>query len=156
MPTRDIMKNIAALLQRIEAGHYVPKELEMINFEEWLREQEEEERRRQERRREEEAARPTFGSYCRLSASDFPLAEELKQQEMQMLIDAFNRMASSWNYILQLPSELPNHLKYKLTIKFLNEKTPLLEGDGFLVLDHCCCTPLECIYKEYCHCLNYR
>ncbi len=95
----------------------------------------------------------TFGYYCGLNAVDFPPAEQFTEGEMKLVLKAFNRMMFSWNLDISLPDTLPVALAYKMTIDTLNSKTHIVNS-GMMGFDFCTGYAPECIFKEYCPCLE--
>lgn len=95
----------------------------------------------------------TFGYYCGLNAVDFPPAEQFTEAEMKHVLKAFNHMMFSWNLDITLPDTLPVALAYKMTIDTLNSKTNIVDS-GMMGFDFCTGYAPECIFKEYCPCLE--
>ena len=95
----------------------------------------------------------TFGDYCGLKVEDFPPAEQLSEQDMAVVRNAFKKMMFSWNLDIDLPNELPMSLAYTMTVDTLDQKTAIV-NDGFMSFDYCSGSPEECVFKEYCTCLK--
>jgi hypothetical protein len=96
----------------------------------------------------------SFGDYCGLQVSDFPPAEQLTEDDMRIIIKAFEKMSTSWNIGFSFPETLPTDLHYKIMVNTLSEKT-MLTKFGFVTFDYCSGSPDECIFGEYCNCLQY-
>jgi hypothetical protein len=95
----------------------------------------------------------TFGHYCGLEAINFPPPEQLTDAEMKHVIQAFNQMMFSWNLDISLPEKLPISIAYKMTVDTLNSKTAIVNS-GFMGFDFCTGYAPDCIFKEYCPCLE--
>jgi hypothetical protein len=95
-----------------------------------------------------------FGDYCGLKISDFPPAEQLSENDMQIIINAFEKMSFTWNIDFSFPETLPTHLHYTILINTLSEKT-MITNHGYVTFDYCSGNPDGCIFGEYCNCLKY-
>lgn len=113
-------------------------EEEMAEIEEWI---------------EGKEADFTFGYYCGLDAANFPPAEQLTDEEMQVVMYAFRQMMASWNLDISLPESLPLPIAYAMTIDTLNTKTAIVNS-GTMCFDFCTGYAPDCIFKEYCPCLR--
>ncbi len=96
----------------------------------------------------------SFGDYCGLKVTDFPPAEQLTVEDMQIIIEAFEKMSFTWNIGFSIPKTLPTYLHYKIMVNTLSEKT-MLTKYGFVTFDYCSGCPEGCIFGEYCNCLKY-
>jgi len=102
----------------------------------------------------------SFSHHCGIYAADFPLPEQLTEQEMNILVKALVDMMISWNISVDLPKDLPSHRAYKLTVGVLNKKLAIL-NQGIVGVDFCTGEPQGCELEEYCPCskgdtYNYR
>ncbi len=95
----------------------------------------------------------TFSYYCGLNAIDFPPPEQFTEAEMKQVIKAFNWTMFSWNLDIHLPDALPVPIAYKITIDTLNSKTNIVNS-GMIGFDFCTGYAPDCIFKEYCPCLE--
>lgn len=102
---------------------------------------------------EGEEAEHTFGYYCGLAAVNFPPPEQLTGDELKTVIEAFGHMMFSWNLDISLPEKLPLPIAYAMTIDTLNSKTSI-PNSGFMGFDFCTGYAPDCIFKEYCPCLE--
>jgi len=98
--------------------------------------------------------RHTFGYHCGLEAVNFPPAEQLTDEDMAVVCEAFEKMMYTWNLTIDLPKTLPQHLKYFFIIKTLDEETTIVSS-GFMTFDYCNGDAPSCIFKEFCSCLKY-
>ena len=96
----------------------------------------------------------TFGYYCGLQAENFPPAEQLTVHEIERVNEAFKRMMRTYNLDVDFPEALPCSITYSMLTSILNEKT-FIPKDGFVNFDYCSGYAPECIFKEYCSCLEY-
>jgi hypothetical protein len=96
----------------------------------------------------------TFGDYCGLRASDFPPAEQLSEQDMQWVIDAFKIMSYTWNLDFSFPDTLPTPLYYTFMVETLDEETWIV-NTGFFSFDYCTGNKEGCKFEAYCSCLKY-
>lgn len=98
-------------------------------------------------------AEQTLGYYCGLKAEAFPPCDQLSDEEIRKVCDAFTVMLNSWGFDLDLPDELPLHRKYELMTGLLDhECTPF--NTGRFVFDFCTGYAPDCKLKEYCPCLE--
>lgn len=98
-------------------------------------------------------AEHTFGYYCGMETIDFPPSEQLTEEEMKLVCEAFSKMMFSWNITIDLPEDLPVDRAYKMIVETLNTKTTIV-SQGFIGFDYCTGDPTECELKEYCSCLK--
>ncbi|MES2773353.1 MAG: hypothetical protein V4722_04170 [Bacteroidota bacterium] len=101
-----------------------------------------------------EEAPHTFGYWCGLKAEDFVPAEQLTDKEMRQLCKAMEHLMFTWNLDISLPEKLPTHLRYRFIVNTLNEKT-FIPASGFMGFDYCSGYAPDCVFKEYCACLEY-
>lgn len=95
----------------------------------------------------------TFGYYCGLEADNFPPPEQLKEEEMRSVMDAFEKMMLTWNLMFDLPESLPTSFAYSLMVNSLNRETSIVNS-GCIHLDFCSGYAPDCELKEYCPCLK--
>jgi len=76
----------------------------------------------------------TFGFYCGLEAFNFPPPEQLTDDELKTVIEAFRHMMTSWNLDISMPESLPLPLAYTLAIDTLNTKTSI-PNSGFITFE---------------------
>lgn len=95
----------------------------------------------------------TFGYYCGLDAANFPPPEQLSLQDMKKVCKAFREMMFSWNLDIDLPEKLPLPIAYKMMVDTLNTKTTIV-SIGTIGFDFCTGYAPDCIFKEYCPCLE--
>jgi hypothetical protein len=98
-------------------------------------------------------AEHTLGYYCGLEAEVFPSHDQLSEEEIHKICDAFTGMLNSWGFYMDLPDGLPLHRKYELMVGLLDhECTPL--NSGMFVFDFCTGYAPGCELKEHCPCLK--
>ena len=97
---------------------------------------------------------PSLGYKCGLTPEQFPPPEKLTTQQMKKIIEAFQKMLTTWNLKVDFPSKLPISRAYPLMITVLEKEAWYLPG-GTLVFDFCTGYAPECVMKEYCPCLKY-
>ncbi|SMO56931.1 hypothetical protein [Gracilimonas mengyeensis] len=138
---------LSHLLADIQAAHRVnspEEELESDSLEEHFREVE---------RWLSGDAEHTLSYHCGLKAAAFPPHDQLTEEEIQKICDAFTAMLNSWGFHVDLPDELPLHRKYQLMVGLLDhECTPV--HTGMFVFDFCTGYAPGCKLKEYCPCLK--
>ena len=96
----------------------------------------------------------TFGEICGLKVSDFPPAEQLTEEDMQIIINAFKKMSATWNHNFSFPETLPTQIFYKIMVDTLDEKTWIVNS-GTVSFDYCSGNPDGCKFGEYCSCWKY-
>jgi len=96
----------------------------------------------------------SFGYYCGLNPAQFPPSAQLSNEEMALVNKALRKMMFTWNLDASFPSDLPIPFTYDLLVKTLNEKTSI-PNSGFMCFDYCSGYAPDCIFKEYCSCLQY-
>ncbi|HEU5364693.1 MAG TPA: hypothetical protein VFU62_04155 [Hanamia sp.] len=62
-------------------------------------------------------------------------------------------MMYTWNLNVDFPENLPAAFAYKVTVDTLNMKTDIVNS-GFVTFDFCSGYAPDCIFKEYCPCLE--
>ncbi|MEJ7778571.1 MAG: hypothetical protein WKF68_03185 [Daejeonella sp.] len=95
----------------------------------------------------------TFGYYFGLETIHFPPADQLSHDDMQQVCEAFRRMMFSWNMTIDLPEPLPLPIAYKMMVDILDTKTEIVNS-GTIGFDFCTGNAPDCIFKEYCPCLE--
>ena len=96
----------------------------------------------------------SFGYYCGLEMINFPPTEQLTEGEMKLVCDAFKKMMFSWNIDISLPEKLPMPIAYKMMVDTLGSKTEIVNF-GFIGFDYCTGYAPECVFAEYCPCLEF-
>lgn len=95
----------------------------------------------------------TFGYYCGLETIDFPPPDQLTNEDIQQVCEAFRKMMFSWNIDIDLPERLPLPIAYKIMVGTLDTKTEIVNS-GIMSFDFCTGFAPDCIFKEYCPCLK--
>ena len=96
----------------------------------------------------------TFGYYCGLQPENFPPPEQLTIEEIEMVNEALRHMMFTWNHSADFPKNLPATRAYSMPVDTLNEKT-FIPRDGFVGFDYCSGYAPDCVFKEYCSCLEF-
>ena len=96
----------------------------------------------------------TFGYYCGLQSIDFPPPEQLDNDDLKKVCEAFKKMMLTYNLSIELPDNLPAPFAYTLMVDTLNTKTSI-PTVGMITFDFCTGYAPECILKSYCPCLKY-
>ena len=96
----------------------------------------------------------TFGDYCGLKSESFPPPDQLTEGEMKKVCRALRKMVASWNHGDDFPDQLPVPLTYKFLIETLDKGT-FIPSSGFITFDYCSGYAPECVFKEYCTCLQF-
>lgn len=94
---------------------------------------------------------PGFGDYCGLDPENFPPAEQLNEEEMRIVLIAFDKMMLTWNHKLILPENFPINRAYILMVSALSEPTTI-PLKGFHHIDFCIYYAPDCELKEFCFC----
>ena len=95
----------------------------------------------------------TFGYYCGLEAVNFPPPEQFTDEEITLVCNAFEDLLFTWNSGTEFPEKLPIALRYKFMVNILDEGfTPV--NSGSMTFDFCSGYAPDCIFKEYCSCLE--
>ena len=97
---------------------------------------------------------PALGHQCNLSLEQFPPVEMLSEDEMKIIMIAFQEMLTTWNMEADFPLGLPVSRAYPLLINLLNEAAWYIPG-GTFHFDFCTGYAPECELKEYCPCLEF-
>ena|SRR5690606_13599658 len=95
----------------------------------------------------------TFGYFCGLDPVNFPPTHQLSLKDIKLVCQAFQEMMFSWNLEIDLPEQLPLPITYKMMVNSLNTKTEIVDS-GFLTIDSCTGYAPDCIFKEFCPCLD--
>jgi hypothetical protein len=96
----------------------------------------------------------TFGDYCGLDPANFPPPQQLTHQEITTVVEAFKQMMHTYNLGIDLPENLPLEWGYSVVVDTLNKRTNIPRS-GFGSIDFCTGYAPDCIFKEYCSCLEY-
>lgn len=96
----------------------------------------------------------TFGFYCGLEMINFPPPEQLTKKEMKLVCEAFKKMMFSWNIDISLPEKLPLFMAYKMMVDTLGTPTQIVNC-GTIGFDFCTGYAPDCVFKEYCPCLEF-
>lgn len=96
----------------------------------------------------------TFGYHCGLKSENFPPREQLTEEEMKLIRKEFERMMYSWNVYIDLPKKLPVNIAFKMIVDTLDSNI-MIVNSGFTGFDFCTGNAPDCIFKEYCPCLEY-
>ena len=96
----------------------------------------------------------TFGHYCGLDSEIFPPSEQLTDEEMISIRKSFEKMMYTWNLGIDLPEKLPVAFAYKMIVDTLDTKTTIVNS-GQMSFDFCSGNAPDCVFKEYCPCLEY-
>ncbi|MBS1749266.1 MAG: hypothetical protein JST63_05140 [Bacteroidetes bacterium] len=94
-----------------------------------------------------------FSHYCGLTTESFPPAQQLTDEEMNIIIAAFTKMMDSWNLSVDLPRHLPISFAYELMVGLLNRETVIADS-GCYCFDFCTGYAPDCELKDYCPCLK--
>ena len=95
----------------------------------------------------------TFGYFCGLESVNFPPTHQLSLQDIKLVCQAFQQMMFSWNLEIDMPEKLPLPIAYKMMVKSLDAKTEIVDN-GVVTLDSCTGYAPDCIFKEFCPCLD--
>ncbi|HTN08488.1 hypothetical protein [Agriterribacter sp.] len=95
----------------------------------------------------------TFGYYCGLHPESFPPVDQLSDEEMKMIRNAFEKMMYTLNHGIDLPESLPAAFAYKIIVDSLDWKANIVNS-GFMSFDFCSGYAPDCIFKAYCSCLK--
>lgn len=96
----------------------------------------------------------TFSYYCGLEAANFPPPEQLSLDDMKMVCEVFRKMMVSWNLDIHFPENLPVPMAYRITVDMLNSEADI-PNSGTMNFDFCTGYALDCVFKEYCPCLEF-
>lgn len=96
----------------------------------------------------------TFGYYCGLQSINFPPPEQLENEDLKTVCDAFKKMMLTYNLSIDLPDNLPLPFAYSLIVDTLNTKTNIPKM-GMITFDFCSGYAPECDLKSYCPCLKF-
>ena len=98
-------------------------------------------------------AEQTLGYFTGLEKDAFPPYNQLSDDEVKKVCDAFTAMLNSWNVGLDIPDDLPLDRQYELMVGLLDhEFTPF--HSGMFIFDFCTGYAPGCELKEYCPCLE--
>lgn len=102
----------------------------------------------------EDEPKHTFGDYCGLKLGDFPPAEQLSNEDLKLVCEAFKHLLFTWNSGIDLPDKLPLPLRYQFMVNTLDEGFTLVSS-GFMDFDYCSGYAPDCVFGKYCSCLQY-
>lgn len=98
-------------------------------------------------------AKQTLSYHCGLKTEAFPPHDQLRDDDVGKICNAFMAMLNSWRFDLDLPDELPLHRKYELLVGLLDHECTLV-NTGRFVFDFCTGYAPGCKLREYCPCLD--
>jgi len=101
----------------------------------------------------ESESSPTFGQTIGLSMSQFPPAEKLSPEQMEVLYTQFVGLLYSYNVTTDIPDGLSVEKKYSLIISILNESLFLSEI-GHTGWEFCTYESTKCPFGEDCMCIE--
>lgn len=101
-----------------------------------------------------EEPKHTFGYYCGLEAIDFPPSDQFTCNEIKQVYQAFEKLLYSWNASIDLPEKLPLPLRYEFMVNTLAEGFTVI-NNGIMHFDYCNGYAPDCVFKEYCSCLEF-
>ncbi len=96
----------------------------------------------------------SFGYYCGLEPENFPPAEQLTDEEMTLVRQAFEKMMFTWNIGISLPEKLPAALAYTIIVGSLHMKIDIASS-GQMHFDFCTGYAPDCVFKQHCPCLEF-
>lgn len=90
-----------------------------------------------------------------LHNEDFPPSEQLTEEDMESVLQAFAQMLKTWNATIHYPEKMPCKARYEFLLNHALETEFTPVQYGHIGLDFCTgCAP-DCEWGEYCTCLEY-
>jgi len=96
---------------------------------------------------------PILSIQCGLTTEQFPPEEQLEDEEIQQIIDAFDKMLQSRNIIMDMPERVPPRRAYPIIVNLLHKEAWYFPT-GTLHFDFCTGYAPGCELGEYCSCLE--
>lgn len=96
---------------------------------------------------------PNLGVQCGLTVEQFPPEEQLEDEEIRGIIDAFVEMLQTRNMSVDMPEKVPLRKAYPIIINLLNEEAWYFPT-GTFHFDFCTGYAPDCELGEYCPCLE--
>jgi hypothetical protein len=96
---------------------------------------------------------PSLSVECGLALEQFPPVDQLEDEEIQKIIDAFDEMLQSRNISMDMPENVPLRKAYPIIINLLNKEAWYFPT-GMLHFDFCTGYAPGCELEEYCPCLK--
>lgn len=93
--------------------------------------------------------------YSGLRPEQFPPAEDLTQEQIDTVVNAFSEMLQSWNIAADLPDDFPNERKYPLLVSLLNERFHI-QNMGTVHWSFCDFDETTCPFGEHCLCKEFN
>ncbi len=93
----------------------------------------------------------TFSYYCEMNIEQFPPAEQLTDQQLQRVCNAFQQLLASWNLEISIPEAVPLRIAYPFIVGVLTEKVQIVT-DGLIGIEVCTANPASCPFAAYCIC----
>lgn len=91
-------------------------------------------------------------AFTGLNKENFPPSEQLTDDEMEIVLTAYDKMLATWNTQIDWRDNMPIKAKYDFLLKFvLNHRVTPLYG-GMMHLDFCTGYAPDCDWGEYCPC----
>ena len=93
-----------------------------------------------------------LSTYTLLKKEDFPPAEQLSNQDMEKVLEAFGVMLSTWNARIDFPENMPVKERYHFTLNHVLEDDFFPVSSGFITFDYCTGNSDGCAWGKYCKC----
>jgi len=94
---------------------------------------------------------PILGIQCGLTPDQFPPGDQLEEDEIRQIIDAFSQMLQTRNMSVDMPKRVPVRIAYPIIINLLNEEAWYFPT-GTYHFDFCTGYAPDCELGEYCSC----
>lgn len=94
--------------------------------------------------------------YTGLKKESFPPAEQLAEDDMKQILNAFDEMLKTWNVDIAYPDKMPITDRYRFLIETVLEDEITMMSFGFVCLDYCTGEPNGCAWGDYCPCLDIK
>lgn len=97
-----------------------------------------------------------LSAFTGLNKESFPPSEQLTDEEMEIVLIAYDQMLATWNTQIDWQDNMPIRAQYDFLLKFVLNQRVIPLYNGIMHLDFCTGEPQGCDWGEYCYCLNYQ
>ena len=142
-------KYIKQLLSDLKAAQRPEIEFEEQTFEQYIKEVE------AFLAYEDDPSSQIFSEACGIQKMQFPPAEKLNIQEMEILCAEIKELMHTWNLDLSLPDTLPVERAYHYLTEVFDTKT-MITDSGHVGLELCQYVVKGCVFGRHCMCKEFE
>lgn len=89
-----------------------------------------------------------------LKKEHFPPADQLSESDMEEVLKTFDKMLSTWRADISFPDNMPTVARYVFLLEHVLEDVFMPVSSGYITFDYCTGSAPDCVWGEYCPCLD--